>query len=330
MFRVFYGILECSLDVSNICLTKLTHDGVIYIPAGDHTRSLYFGDPSPGNEKSIFVLDTHNNQLYQYEAHFIIQLHLNEHIIVLIDERVNNNSRNNSLTNGVYQNVSSQTTDNEENRIHRTIFDIHSKLTIKYGSLNEEFPEQRMAVRFLTGREKVLEIGGNIGRNSLIIASILQNNIVRNNFVSLECDPAIAKQLAENRDSNGFYFPIESVALSKRKLIQKGWDTIPSDILLPNYQWVNIMSFDEIQQKHNIVFDTFVLDCEGAFYYILMDMPEILNNIHLILMENDYGELNNKKYVDSVLTRYGFTRVYHEAGGWGPCQPNFFEAWKKQ
>lgn len=39
---------------------------------------------------------------------------------------------------------------------------------------------------------KVLEIGGNIGMNSLVIASILNND---NNFVTLECNVNIANQL---------------------------------------------------------------------------------------------------------------------------------------
>lgn len=85
-----------------------------------------------------------------------------------------------------------------------------------------------MVVRYLTGDEKVLEIGGNIGRNSLIIASILKNN---DNFVTLECDVNIAKQLTENRNLNNFKFHIEQTALSNRKLIQQGWETFPSDTL---------------------------------------------------------------------------------------------------
>jgi len=71
------------------------------------------------------------------------------------------------------------------------------------------------------------------------------------------------------------------------------------------------------------------LDCEGAFYYILMDIPEILNNIHLIIMENDYWDITHKQYVDNVLTKNGFYRNYVKSGGWGPCQSNFFEVWKK-
>ena len=72
-----------------------------------------------------------------------------------------------------------------------------------------------------------------------------------------------------------------------------------------------------------------VLDCEGAFYYILLDMPEILNNINLIIMENDYTNISHKEYVDEVLRGKNFYRDYVEEGGWGPCQANFFEVWKR-
>lgn len=202
---------------------------------------------------------------------------------------------------------------------------LHKKLKIKYGNFNEELPEQEMTAKYLTGNEKVLEIGGNIGRNSLIIASIINNN----NFVSLESDTDISKQLEENRNLNNFKFHIENSALSKRKLIQKGWDTKPSNVLEDGYKWVNIINLEELNRKYNIVFDTLVLDCEGAFYYILKDMPEILNNIKLIIMENDYHDISHKKYVDSVLKKYYFFCDYTRGGGWGCCKNNFFEVWKK-
>ena len=183
-----------------------------------------------------------------------------------------------------------------------------------------------MSVRYLTGNEKVLEIGGNIGRNTLIIAFILEND---ENLVTFECDENIANQLRENRDLNNFKFHIESSALSKRKLIQRCWDTIPSDSLQEGYSWVNVITLDNLKTKYNIEFDTLVLDCEGAFYYILIDMPEILNNINLIIMENDYHDLSHKQYIDDILIKNNFIRDYVEAGGWGPCANNFFEVWKK-
>jgi len=216
-----------------------------------------------------------------------------------------------------------------DNNINNILNDIHSKLKIKYGSFNDEVPEQKMVVRYLTGNEKILEIGGNIGRNSLVIYYILktQNN---HNFVVLESDPHISKQLEENRVLNKFNFHIENSALSKRKLIQKGWDTVVSDVLLPGYKEIKTISLDELNKKYNINFDTLVLDCEGAFYYILMDMPEILDNINLIIMENDYHNIEHKNYIDSILNERNFYVDYNEAGGWGPCQSQFFQVWKRK
>jgi FkbM family methyltransferase len=207
---------------------------------------------------------------------------------------------------------------------------IHLKIKLKYGSLNDELPEQKMAINWLNGSERVLEIGGNIGRNSLVIASILNENTL----VVLESDDVICSQLTENRDLNGYAFNVECSALSNRQLIQYGWETIPIDSLpfgcFPiGFKMVNSISFNELQTKYNIKFDTLVLDCEGAFFYILIDMPEILENINLIIMENDYHDIRKKQYVDDVLQRYNFEVVYVEGGGWGPCSDNFYEVWKK-
>jgi FkbM family methyltransferase len=177
----------------------------------------------------------------------------------------------------------------------------------------------------------VLELGGNIGRNSIVIAKLLNDS---SNLVTLECDSDIASQLTENRDLNHLSFHIENSALSTRKLIQRGWNTIPSDILLDGYNWVDTINFVDLQNKYKIEFDTLVLDCEGAFYYILMDMPEILNNVNLIIMENDYTDINHKQYVDKVLIRNNFFRSYVESGDFNlpkhlPCRNNFYEIWKK-
>ena len=196
-----------------------------------------------------------------------------------------------------------------------------------HGNFGEEFPEQMMVTRYLTGNEKVLEIGGNIGRNSLVIASILGNN--SNNFVTMECEPEISEQLKTNRDLNHMGFHIETSALSLRKLIQRDWVTIQSDILLYGYKEVKNITYNELVNKYQISFDTLILDCEGAFYYILCDMPEILTGINLIIMENDYTNLAHKQYVNDILVKNNFYVDYVERGGWGPCFHNFYEVWKR-
>jgi len=299
-FIILYGIKENRRDVTDICINKLINNNIITIPKGDHNRANFFHDHLDGIEKSIFIII---NQIeYEYNQSYSIKIDISKLTIdTQIDEEIND-------------------------EINEKLKNIHNKLTIKYGSFTEELPEQKMAVRYLTGKEKVLEIGGNIGRNSLVIASIIDDN----NFVSLESDINIAKQLEENRNLNNYKFHIENSALSKRKLIQRGWDTKPSEFLELGYNFVNIISLEELKLKYKINFDTLILDCEGAFYYILMDMPEILDNIDLIIMENDYNDISHKNYVDSILTKYNFYNDYKESGGWGCCYDNFFEVWKKK
>ena len=295
--NILYGTVTQFKDVTEICYTKLITNNIIKIPCTDYRRAHYFGDPILGTLKKMFIID-------------------DEHVITEYDDTL-------TIT---IDTISLIITTSGSLEIIQKTETMHKKLQLKYGSFKDELPEQQMAVRYLSGNEKVLEIGGNIGRNTLIMASIL-GETNQCNLVSLECDTGISKQLQENRDLNKFTFHIETSALSKKKLIQRGWDTIPSDVLIDGYTSVNIVTFEEIQQKYNIVFDTLVLDCEGAFYYILMDMPEILTNIKTIIMENDYWDLTKKQYVDQVLKENNFKVDYSESGGWGPCFDNFYEVW---
>jgi len=294
--KIYYGIINNKTDVTDICFKSLLRNNIITIPCGDTMRAYYFSDPLYGILKSIFIL--FDGKLQQYQDIYTIKLNLTENTITTISN----------------------------NEIDSKTSIIQSNLKIKYGSFNEELPEQKMVVRYLTGKEKVLEIGGNIGRNSLIIANILEE---QTNLVTLESDTGITKQLQENRDINNFTFNIENSALSYKKMIQKCWDTICSDVLIDGWKWVNTITFSELRNKYNIDFDTLVLDCEGAFYYILQDMPEILNGINLIIMENDYWDINKKQYIDSILIQNNFYLDYVESGGWGPCYNNFYEVWKR-
>ena len=295
------------MEVTNVALSKCVKQNILGIPANDHIRAKLFTDPLVGILKSIFIkLPNLEIQEFDCTKPAYIDLSTNDFVPYPIPESIIDNFL--------------------DARTRLQI--IHNKLSLKYGVFTDEYPEQLMVANYLTGDEKVLEIGGNIGRNTLVIGYIL-NKKYNTNFVSLESDTEISKQLEENRDTNKLNFNIENSALSKRKLIQKAWDTIESDVLLPDYKNVNIISWDQLNQKYNIQFDTLVLDCEGAFYYILMDMPEVLTNIKLIIMENDYHDVAKKEYVDSVLRNNNFTVDYTEGGGWGPCFHRFFEVWKR-
>ncbi len=295
-----YGTIEHNIDVTSICHANLRDGDFIIIPSGDFDRAAFFSDPAHGKLKSVFIDLNGETTTYDHTKRLCISVSLNK----------------------IMDNIPSTFLP-----VAEKLNQMHAQLKLNYGSFEDELPEQQMAVRYLTGSETILEIGGNIGRNSLIISHILGKRDA--NLVVMECDIGIARQLEENRDINKMSFNIEKSALSKRKLIQQGWDTLVSDIVLPGYKPVDVITYSELLQKYKITFDTLVLDCEGAFYYILQDMPEILDSINLILMENDYRDIAHKQYIDSVLKANNFSVVYSQGGGWGPCEREFFQAWKR-
>lgn len=296
--KIYYGNKDSWSDVTQVCFEKLRHHNYILIPACDINRTVFFGDPLFGIVKLIRIVSS-TDQTYDQTANIKIDIET---------ETIE---------------VKSYTDKTVENKL----LALHKQLTFKYGSLRDEFPEQRMVAHYFTGKETVLEIGGNIGRNSLIIASLVDNT----KFVVLECDPISYNQLVENRDGNQFEFAIENAALSEENLIQKGWETRPSDTLPDGYNWVNTISYQSFQDKYPLQFDTLVLDCEGAFYFILKSMPTILDNIKLILVENDYTDMKHKIFVDNHLRSLGFYRDYVEPTDldWLPCRYFFFEVWTR-
>jgi FkbM family methyltransferase len=175
-----------------------------------------------------------------------------------------------------------------------------------------------MILRYLRGNEKVLMIGG----DSSIFAKTGNTDCV-----VLESDPSTAQQL---RDNPIVSFSVENAALSKRKMVQKNKDTFPSNVLpSEDYSWVHTLTLQELYSKYPLRFDTLVLDCRGAFYHILQEMPEILEHVHTIIVENDYKEYIHKHVVDTLLRQKGF-HVDYSCAHWRsrfPCNSNFYQVW---
>lgn len=212
------------------------------------------------------------------------------------------------------------------------LLEIQSMITLKHGSMQEEEPEQRLAVEFITQQSKVLEIGANIGRNSLVMSHILEDR--GRNMISVESDPRSVAKLQENKTINGANFEIVGGALSKRRLIQNGWVTQPLDTqnspIPAGWFEVKTVTLKDLKERfRDQSFDTLVADCEGALYYILQDTPELLENVQTVIVENDYQDLRHKIFVDQVFTKFGLKVVKSVSGGWGPCTSFFYQVWKK-
>ena len=319
--KILYGLPKNQLDITNKVLSHFVRENIALIPKDDNDRAYLFTDPLPRILKVVTIItDDGVKTIIDHTRQAYIDLSTQK---IYMDDVP-------SYIKDIYPYDFDEAS---HAIIEKRLKEVHKGLKLVHGSMTQEFPEQGMAMRFLTGKEKVLEIGANVGRNSLMIQSILSNP----DFVTLESDDRIASQLQENRDANDMYFHIEASALSKRKLIQCGWDTVVSDTVLPGYHAVQTITLEELRNKYKIAFDTLVLDCEGAFYYILTDMPDILDNINLVIMENDYYKEAHKKFIDDMLTIHGLKRVYVQCGGW-ECRNvnkfrdtymNFFEVWQK-
>lgn len=286
-----YGIPGHYIDVTELVVKLCDRNNeYIEIPKTEDGRSLLFGDPIWGKLKHIVIKDIEVPA--EYECY------------IPISDR--------------YPYIGNP---------HEKLKNLHSTLKFNGGTMTDEYPEQVMAISFIDPDDQVLEIGSNIGRNSLVISSILSDS---SNLTTIESDPANIPTLTKNRDDNNFNFKIFNGALSKSKLWQRWWVTKPLETC-PGPEWtmVNTLLFSQVDNRPTVL----VADCEGALYYILQDFPEILNTVRTIIVENDYRDVEHYLYVENIFRQKGFRLYYNapsdEAKRYNlPLDRNFFQVWK--
>jgi FkbM family methyltransferase len=312
--QILYGVDKIYVDMTSRALLynyffNKNHPNQIILPSSDYERSNIFPDHLEGIVKHICVVLNNKKTIYKNSEK--VEIDISE-----IKEKITQRTK----------------TIISEMEPELKLQFIHKNLNFMHGTINDEIPEQIMACSFIESDQTVLELGSNIGRNTLVISCFLKDS---NQLVTLETDPKTAEKLKNNRDVNHFQFNIENSALfaesDTRLLLQKenSWDTLVSDKMLSDHNKVKTITFHELEKKYNKKFDTMVVDCEGSLYYIFQDFPDILNDITTIIMENDYHNLSHKNFVNEFMIRNGFTCIYRKSGGWGPCYPCFYETWKK-
>jgi FkbM family methyltransferase len=322
--EVYYGYDDSHyINITKEVFAKCFKDNGIYIPAGDGPRCDIIGfDPYPNILKHILIIDS-NKQKHIYT--FTKEVHIK---FEPINQQLSN-AKNPKIW---WKNVGKFIQDPVA-RLNALQKQFNLQFT-GWGGFEFEYPEQLMAMRFLNENSKVLEIGGNIGRTAHIIHTILNNPL---HHVIMECDVATAKQLRYNLDMNTYTEArIETAALSKTNLYMDGGHgprPIEDFKDTENPVEVPTISYSQICKKYGVNFDTLVADCEGSLFYIFKEDPDMLNNINLVIMENDYTDLDHKQMVDAILTIKGFKCIYREKGvpwaSWSCCYEYFYEVWSK-
>ena len=227
-----------------------------------------------------------------------------------------------------------------ENYSSQSIDDVHKQLKYIHGNPKEELAEQIMAFKHVHPDSCVLELGANIGRNTMLINHILRD---KTQHVAVETEQSSVEQLLQNRDANNMKFDVFEGAISDKKLIQTGWNTKEwsgdvSDI--PEGHWkVKTLPFEEFKKKYNKRFDTIVADCEGCFTQIFKK-PSDLENIKMIIIEHDFLSEDNLLKFNNLMKVCGFQNVDNIKKGAEHCpgkdwpdgvlsDPYFVTVWKR-
>ena len=208
--KFFYGHGEGNyIDITKEVFQKCLKDDGIYISADDGERCNIIGyDPYPYILKHILIVDHFNNK-YIYSA--------TKEVIIKF-ESISQQLTNNKSPKKWWNTVGKFITDPKErlNTLQKHLNLYHTG----WGGFEYEYPEQLMAINNINETSKVLEIGGNVGRVSHIIQTILNNS---KNHVIMECDNDMANKLRFNLSTNGFDdINIETNCLSKTALYMDG------------------------------------------------------------------------------------------------------------
>ena len=163
-----------------------------------------------------------------------------------------------------------------------------------------ERPEQELIAKYLPTECSVLELGGESGTTSLIINNILANNFKKH--VVVDPENAILK-LENTKKKYSANFQILHGFLGKdRETHEKMWSGCINNKM---YQ------LTEIEAMINDTFDVLVVDCEGAFYNIVNEIPDILDKASLIIIEMD-GVCENVEPLRNKFLKSGFTLVHSQ------------------
>ena len=187
------------------------------------------------------------------------------------------------------------------------LYNIYTQLSklpnndIRY-RVNIERPEQELIAKFLPSQCNVLEIGGESGTTSLIVNSILDEPYKTKHVVVDPADTSIPKM---NNVKNIYKtkFNIAHGFIGKdRSEHEKLWEGCKNK---------KMFSLNELETLISGKFDVLVIDCEGAFYNILNDFPEILDHTKLIIIEHD-GPQEGITEIKNKLNHNNFSLIHSQ------------------
>uniref|UniRef100_A0A6C0CSK0 Methyltransferase FkbM domain-containing protein n=1 Tax=viral metagenome TaxID=1070528 RepID=A0A6C0CSK0_9ZZZZ len=175
------------------------------------------------------------------------------------------------------------------------------------GSIYAEYVEQLMACMIIRPEDRVLELGSNVGRTTVTIASLLNDS---SQLDTLEPGHEYYLTLLKNKDIGSWNFKTHNVALSLHPMVRQGYDcfTWPNSDFDPpaGYEKVNTVHWDTFKETAVTPWNVLMVDIEGALSQILDQFPRFLDSFSTIIIENDFKTQYAKQQVHAKFTSEGF------------------------
>lgn len=188
-------------------------------------------------------------------------------------------------------------------------------------NIDYELTEQILLNKYVSDKDSVLQLGGNIGTSCILVDKIRNGG----NNICVEPNESLIPLLKRNKKNTNSRFVIIDGILSN----QSGMVLIESDDLNKYGSYIESSTkkntipgkivknydFTKLNKKYN--FTVLLVDCEGCFESFLDEYQNALDNINIIIIELDnpdmcnYDKVINKLQLSGFLYMEGeFHRVY--------------------
>ena len=170
-----------------------------------------------------------------------------------------------------------------------------------------EYPEQQLAMKYISDDSIVLELGARYGTVSCIINKQISNP---NNMIVVEPDERVWNALEKNMYNNNCKFNIVKGFISRKSLnlINKDGGSATTSIV-DDKSTINIYTLEEIEEKYNLHFNTLVADCEGFLEQFLDENPKLYSQLKMIFFEKDYPNKCNYNKIINNLIEHKFKNI---------------------
>lgn len=187
------------------------------------------------------------------------------------------------------------------------ILKLYDENNIEIKSTDAEYPEQCLSHTFIEPSACVLELGARYGSVSCIINKKLE---IKSNQVSVEPDSNVWNALERNILINDCNVNIHKGFVSRKplELLNYGYASISTPVQTSTKE---SLSVEQLQDKHGVIFDTLVADCEGFLESFFDENPNLYSQLHTVIFEADYPNKCNYDKIRTTLKNNGFKELVH-------------------